>query len=76
MSRELLMVGKRLPRPDAYDKATGAAQFTADIKLPGMLIGKVLRSPYPHARMLKVDTSRAEQLPGVEAVVTNKDVAP
>ncbi len=74
MSQELAVVGKRLPRPDAFDKATGAAKYTVDIKLPGMLIGKVLRSPHAHAKILKIDTSRAEKLPGVEAVITHKDV--
>ena len=73
MSQELYVVGKRLPRPDAIEKATGAAKYTVDIKLPGMLIGKVLRSPHPHAMILKVDTSRAESLPGVVAVITRED---
>ena len=73
MSQELYVVGKRLPRPDAFEKATGAAKYTVDIKLPGMLIGKVLRSPYPHAMILKVDTSRAESLPGIVAVITRED---
>ena len=73
MSQELYVVGKRLPRPDAFEKATGAAKYTVDIKLPGMLIGKVLRSPHPHAMILKVDTSRAESLPGVVAVITRED---
>ena len=73
MSQELYVVGKRLPRPDAIEKATGAAKYTVDIKLPGMLIGKVLRSPHPHAMILKVDTSRAKSLPGVVAVITRED---
>lgn len=73
MSQELYVVGKRLPRPDAFEKATGAAKYTVDIKLPGMLIGKVLRSPHPHAKILKVDTSKAESLPGVVAVITRED---
>jgi len=73
MSQELYVVGKRLPRPDAFEKATGAAKYTVDINLPGMLIGKVLRSPHPHAKILKVDTSRAESLPGVVAVITRED---
>ncbi len=74
MREELSVVGKRLPRPDAPDKATGAARYTADIRLPGMLIGKVLRSPYPHARIIRVDTSKARTLPGVEAIITIEDV--
>lgn len=76
MSEELKVVGKNLPRKDAMKKATGAAQFTVDVKLPGMLWGKCLRSPYAHARILHIDTSRAEALPGVKAVVTHKDVSP
>ena len=74
MGQELSVVGKRLPRPDAAVKATGTARYTVDIKLPGMLIGKVLRSPYPHAKILKIDKSKAEQLPGVEVAITFEDV--
>jgi 4-hydroxybenzoyl-CoA reductase subunit alpha len=51
----------------------GKAKFTADLKLPGMLVGKIKRSPYPHARIVHIDTSKAEALPGVKAVVTGKD---
>jgi len=54
-------------------KATGEARFTADLMLPRMLYGKILRSPYSHARILNMDTSRAEKLPGVKAVVTGRD---
>ena len=68
------MVGKRLPRVDAVEKATGIAKYTGDIKLPGMLVCKVLRSPYPHAGLVKVDKSKAESLLGVEAVVTLQDL--
>jgi len=74
VSQELSVVGKRRPRLDGAAMATGAVKYTADIKLPGMLIGKVLRSPYPHAKILKIDKSRAEKLPGVEAVITREDV--
>ncbi len=74
MSQEFSVVGKRLPRPDAWEKATGAARYTVDLKLPGMLVGKVLRSPYPHAKVLKIDKSEAERLPDVEAVITMEDV--
>ncbi len=74
MVAELSVVGKRLPRPDAFDKATGAARYAADTKMPQMLIGKVLRSPYPHARILSIDKSKAEKLPGIEAVITLEDV--
>ncbi len=75
MSQEFSVVGKRLPGPDAIDKATGAAKYTGDMKLTGMLIGKILRSPYAHARILRVDASRAEKFPGVEAVITRDDVS-
>jgi xanthine dehydrogenase molybdenum-binding subunit len=74
MSEELSIVGKRLPRWGAYDKVTGTAKYTADIKLPGMLVGKILTSPYPHARILNIEKSKAEKLPGVEAVLTFEDV--
>ncbi|MFQ5827362.1 MAG: xanthine dehydrogenase family protein molybdopterin-binding subunit, partial [Dehalococcoidia bacterium] len=70
---EYKIVGKRVPRTDSVAKATGAARFTADIALPRMLHGKILRSPHPHARILNIDTSRAERLPGVRAVVTAGD---
>jgi 4-hydroxybenzoyl-CoA reductase alpha subunit len=55
------------------EKVTGTALYLRDLKIPGMLYGKILRSPYPHARVLKVDTSKAEGLPGVRAVVTGKE---
>ena len=70
---DLLYIGKSIPRKDGPIKATGRAQYTVDISLPGMLVGKVLRSPYPHARILHIDTSLAERLPGVKAVVTAAD---
>jgi CO/xanthine dehydrogenase Mo-binding subunit len=69
----LLVVGKSVPRKDGPLKATGRAQYAVDISLPGMLVGKVLRSPHPHARIRHIDTSRAEKLPGVKAVVTAAD---
>ena len=69
------VVGKRMPRIDAVAKATGDARYTADITLPRMLHGKVLRSPHAHARILHIDASKAEQLPGVRAVVTGQDIA-
>lgn len=68
------VVGQRLPMHDAAAKAKGTAQFTDDILLPGMLHGKILRSPLPHARIIRIDTSRAEKLPGVKGVVTGKDI--
>ena len=71
---EHTVIGKRPPRIDALDKATGAALFSADIVLPNMLHGKVLRSPLPHGRITRLDTSKAQALPGVMAVITSADV--
>ena len=68
------VVGKSVPRVDSLEKVTGKAKFGSDMKLPGMLYGKVLRSPYAHARIISIDTVRAEKLPGVRAVITGKDV--
>jgi len=67
------VVGRRVQRVEGFDKVTGTSQYIADIFLPGMLVGKVLRSPYPHARIRAIDTTRAEKLPGVRAVVTAED---
>ena len=61
-------IGKDIPRIDAWDKVTGRGMFTHDVVLPRMLYAKVLRSPYAHARVVSIDTSKAEKLPGVEAV--------
>ena len=69
------VVGKRMPRIDSVAKATGDARYTADMTLPRMLHGKVLRSPHAHARILHIDASKAEQLSGVRAVVTGQDIA-
>ena len=70
MAEELRVVGKSAPRLDAYEKATGAAKFTGDMWLYGMLYGKVLRSPYAHARIVSIDTSKAEKMEGVKAILT------
>ncbi|HOT91149.1 MAG TPA: xanthine dehydrogenase family protein molybdopterin-binding subunit [Anaerolineae bacterium] len=70
------VIGERLPRYDGADKVTGKAVFGPDVTLPGMLYGFVLRSPHAHARILSIDTSRAETLPGVYAVVTAADLPP
>jgi CO/xanthine dehydrogenase Mo-binding subunit len=67
-------IGQRTIRPDGVDKVTGRAAFAADTNMPGMIWGKVLRSPHPHARIRKIDTSKAEKLPGVKAVVTARDI--
>lgn len=71
--KEYSVVGQRLPKIDAPAKATGEAKYAADLSLPRMLYGKMLRSTLPHARILHIDTSRAERLPGVKSVVTGKD---
>lgn len=71
--RELKVVGTRPLRPDGVDKVTGRARYGADYNLPGQLIGKVLRSPHAHARIKSIDTSLAEALPGVKAIVTRDD---
>lgn len=68
-------IGKALPRVDAFDKVTGSATYTGDVRLPRMLHGKVLTSPVSHARILSIDASRALKLPGVRAVVTRDDTA-
>ena len=73
--KEYSVIGKRLPRLDSNLKVTGEAIFTGDMKLPGMLYGKILRSPYPHAKILNIDASKALKLPGVKAIVTGKDTA-
>lgn len=66
-------VGRSIPKVDAPVKVTGEARYTVDLSFPNMLWGKLLRSPLAHARILNVDTSRAERLPGVRAVITGKD---
>jgi len=70
---DLNLIGKSLPRKDGPDKTTGKARYTADMQLPGMLIGGILRSPHPHAKIVNIDTARAEKLPGVKAIITGKD---
>jgi 4-hydroxybenzoyl-CoA reductase subunit alpha len=68
------IIGKRVPPIDGKAKATGEAKFTIDIQLPGMLYGKILRSIYPHARIINIDTEKAKRLRGVRAVITGRDV--
>ena len=62
---EFSVIGKREPRVDAREKVTGEAKYAADYSLPDMLWCKLVRSPYPHARILNIDTSKAEKLSGV-----------
>ena len=71
---ELNVVGHSVQRPDALDKVTGGKHFTVNYSLPGMLHAKLLRSPYPHARILNIDSSEAEKMPGVKAVITHEHV--
>ena len=74
MSKQpLKYVGHSVPRVDGIEKVTGEAKFLGDLVIPGMLHGKILRSSYPHARILSIDTSRAEALPGIAAVLTAAD---
>jgi CO/xanthine dehydrogenase Mo-binding subunit len=71
---KLKIIGKPVPRHDAFEKAMGLTEYAADFSLPGMLYGKVLRSPHASARILSIDPSRAEKVPGVKAVLTSRDV--
>ena len=73
-TREVKGVGLSIPRPDGPEKVTGQVQYVADIKPKGMLHAKLLRSPHAHARIVKIDTSRAKTLPGVRAVLTARDI--
>src|SRR5947207_4236971 len=67
------IIGKPIPMVDAAGKTTGAGKYIDDLSVPGMLIGKILHSPHPHARIKRIDTSRAEKLDGVVAVVIGSD---
>jgi CO/xanthine dehydrogenase Mo-binding subunit len=67
------LIGASIPQVTAREKVLGVAQYVGDIKIAGMLHGKVLRSPYPHARIVHIDTSRARALPGVKVVITGAD---
>src|SRR3954453_14856613 len=73
MSDRFSIIGKPIAMVDAAGKTTGAGKYTDDLSLPGLLVGKVLHSPHPHARIKRIDTSHAEQLPGVVAVVVGSD---
>ncbi|MFH1350222.1 MAG: xanthine dehydrogenase family protein molybdopterin-binding subunit [Pseudomonadota bacterium] len=75
MEKEYSLIGKRVPRVDSLSRVTGDVCFSADMKFPKMLVGKVKRSPLAHARILNIDVSRAEKLKGVKAIVTGKDTA-
>ncbi|OPZ78322.1 MAG: 4-hydroxybenzoyl-CoA reductase subunit alpha [Actinobacteria bacterium ADurb.Bin444] len=68
------MIGKSRPRVDGVAKVSGGAVYADDLRLPGMLVGKMLRSPHAHARIVRIDTTAAEQVPGVKAVATGRDL--
>lgn len=68
------VIGRPIARPDGIDKVTGRGRYTADHPLPGTIWGKTLHSPYPHARIVSIDTSAAKALPGVHAVLTGADI--
>jgi len=70
---EFSIIGKPTAMVDAAEKTTGSGKYTDDLSVPGMLVGKILHSPYPHARIKSIDTKRAEALDGVVAVVIGKD---
>src|SRR5689334_7941898 len=72
-THQFKVVGTQPLRPDGVDKVTGRAKFGADATAPGMLVGKILRSPHPHARIKSINTAKAAKLPGVKAIVTRDD---
>jgi len=67
-------IGKPVPRHDAWDKVFGTTKYAEDFNMPGQLCGKVLRAKFPAANILSIDTSEAEKIPGVKAIMTAKDV--
>ncbi|MGB8115902.1 MAG: hypothetical protein WCF22_19125, partial [Candidatus Sulfotelmatobacter sp.] len=73
MNHGFSIIGKPTAMVDAAEKTTGSGKYTDDLSMPGMLIGKILHSPYPHARIKHINTSRAEQLDGVVTVAVGKD---
>ncbi|MCX5908618.1 MAG: molybdopterin-dependent oxidoreductase, partial [Deltaproteobacteria bacterium] len=73
MGEEESIIGRRIPKLDSVYLATGEAKFLDDIQPPGMLYGKILRSPHSHARILRMDTQRAAKVPGVKAIITAED---
>ena len=74
-NKEYRIVGKRPIRHDGAEKVTGQARYGADVRLPGMLYGKILRSPHAHARIKSIDTRHAEEVPGVRAIITSADLS-
>ncbi len=74
VDKDYKVVGSRFTRPDGIDKVTGKARYGADASAPGGLVGRVLRSPHPHAQILKINTAKAEKLQGVKAIITSADL--
>ncbi len=74
--QEFINIGKRVPKMDAEEKVTGKAIYIHDLKISGMLYGKILYSPHSHAKILNIDTSRAEKISGVKAILTGYNVPP
>src|SRR5258705_10385759 len=73
-TRDVKGIGLSIPRPDGPDKVTGQVQYVADLNPRGLLHAKLLRSPYAHAKIVRIDVSRAKALPGVRAVITAADI--
>src|SRR3990172_11193454 len=71
-----MAIGESVPMLDAVARVTGAVEYMVNLRLPGMLVGKIVRSHVPHARLVNVDVSQAEQAPGVLAVLTGADLGP
>ena len=74
MAKEYKVIGKKVERVDAFERLVGEAKYASDIYLPEMLYVKLLRSPHPHAKVVKIDTAKAQALPGVKAILTPADV--
>jgi xanthine dehydrogenase molybdenum-binding subunit len=70
----LSVLGKPIPRIEGFAKLSGGAPYAADVHLPGMLWARLVRSPHPHARVVRIDTSRALRVPGVRAILTAADI--
>src|SRR5579864_1980736 len=68
------VIGQSIPKIDSYTKVTGAAKYADDLSLPRMAYGRILRSPHPHARIVRLDVSRARAYPGVLEVITGADL--
>ena len=73
--KETRIVGKAVPRVDAYERVSGSAIYPSDVSLPNMLYGIILRCPHPHARVKHLETGKAQSMPGVHAVVSGQTAA-